>query len=68
MTGVQRPALAPLNVIEDRTPVRRLEFVEVRAAPMPTRPQRPAAGVDHETPIAVSLAEPGWTLWSDAET
>jgi hypothetical protein len=37
-------ALPPLNVVEDRTPVRRLEFVEVQTAPAKAR-RRAAAAV-----------------------
>jgi hypothetical protein len=76
VTTVRRPALAPINVVEDRTPVRRLEFVEVRSTPpratRRTAPAKDAAGTEPragggETPIRVVPTEPGWSLWGDPE-
>jgi hypothetical protein len=77
VTTVRRPALAPINVVEDRTPVRRLEFVEVRSSPpratRRTAPEKDAAadaagpGARGETPIRVVPTEPGWSLWGDPE-
>jgi hypothetical protein len=73
--NAQRPALAPLNVVEDRTPVRRLEFVEVRSTPVRSRRRTAAAAAapeaataaNREASIAVSPVEPGWSLWGDPE-
>ena len=74
--GEHRPT-APLHVVEDRTPVRKLEFVEV--GPTPAAPSRrpPAAEAevtgtvepsDGPAPmIAVNAGEPRWSLWSDTE-
>jgi len=74
----RRTGLAPLNVVQDRTPVRRLEFIEVpstqtraRRRAAPTSPTEP--GADHgasperEAPIAGNPAEPGWSLWGDLD-
>ena len=60
----------------DRTPVRRLEFVEVHPAettPPPrvfvavTAPQEVAASLADDGPITATPAEPAWSLWGDAE-
>ena len=42
-TPGERRTTAPLHVVEDRTPVRKLEFVEVGSSPAAPR-RRPAAG------------------------
>jgi hypothetical protein len=77
---VRRPTLRPLDVVQDRTPVRKLEFVEVDPAPVkPSR--RVAAGSGAvaeaagdagvaavaEVPASLNQGEPRWSLWSDAE-
>jgi len=62
--------------VDDGTPVRKLEFVEVGAAPAkaPRRRSSNAAGQaepDALTPgepaSSVALSEPRWSLWGDAE-
>ena len=68
----------PYHPVDDGTPVRKLEFVEVGAAPSnaPTAPKRRAvtttapddeAFAPAETPALVSPGEPRWSLWGDAE-
>jgi hypothetical protein len=67
----------------DRTPVRRLEFVEVPTGPEPHRLRRrnasrstggrtaPAAADVQgpiEEPVAVGPSEPRWSLWGDTDT
>jgi len=76
--GEHRP-IAPLHVVEDRTPVRKLEFVEVGSTPAaPSRRRSPpveSAEVtgnvepgDAPAPvIVVNAGEPRWSLWSDTE-
>jgi hypothetical protein len=82
-TPGERRTTAPLHVVEDRTPVRKLEFVEVGSAP--ARPSRrrtlaveDAAGTQAtefsaepldvaETLTTVSTPEGRWSLWSDSE-
>jgi hypothetical protein len=62
----------------DRTPVPKLDFIEVRSTPVkPSRRSTPtvAAGAataaalngGDETPVAIGAVEPGWSLWGDAE-
>jgi hypothetical protein len=70
------PAYQP---IDDGTPVRKLEFVEVAATPAkaplrsPARthsptPEADAAGLTPaQTPAPVTPGEPRWSLWGDAE-
>ena len=64
--------------VDDGTPVRKLEFVEVGAAPAKAPRRRPsnAAGRQAEpdalTPAEppsspVAPGEPRWSLWGDAE-
>jgi hypothetical protein len=66
------------DVVEDRTPVRRLEFVEVRTSAPTTRRRKAQAGrpVGAETPnttaqpeaqAAVIAGEPRWSLWGDSD-
>jgi hypothetical protein len=80
--GEHRP-IAPLHVVEDRTPVRKLEFVEVGSAPARLSRRRTpavdAAAADNstessaeppdvaETLMTVSTPEGRWSLWSDPE-
>ena len=78
--GIPRSAPTPATFIEDRTPVRRLEFVEVGSlAGSGGRRSRKAAGasvaVAIEDDVAAeppNLPEPGppetrWSLWGDLE-
>ncbi len=73
---VLRTVSAPLNVVYDRTPVRKLEFVDVDPTPVKPRRRVPAGGAASEVIVAPEAAEspapidPGegrWSLWSDAE-
>ncbi|MEO8438186.1 MAG: hypothetical protein ABI562_06970 [Chloroflexota bacterium] len=75
MTGVSKLAPAPLDPAEERTSVRKLEFVEVRTSTAKGR-AKTAAGAsratlpvdDDEPPVTVvPAADPGWSLWGDAE-
>ena len=77
-TPGEHRATAPLHVVEDRTPVRKLEFVEVGPTPAaPSRRRPPSAATQTtdtsepidvaETLMAVSPAEGRWSLWSDTE-
>jgi hypothetical protein len=80
-TPGERRTTAPLHVVEDRTPVRKLEFVEVGSIPAAPRRRatvKTAVGAlttestgepieVTESLVAVSPAEPRWSLWSDAE-
>jgi len=76
----RRPTPRPLDIAMDRTPVRKLEFVEVD--PLPVKPRRGAAagggavsdassdaGVAAvgELPSSINQGEPRWSLWGDAE-
>ena len=75
----ERRTPTPLHVVEDRTPVRKLEFVEVGSSPAARRRRRPAAdggtaaAAGLETPVSteplvpITPGEPRWSLWSDAE-
>ena len=77
--GGAGPAGPQFDGLEERTPVRRLEFIEVEATPV--RSRRRAAGADpatrpasvadgtREAPgPAITPTEPRWSLWGDAET
>jgi len=63
------------NAVEDGTPVRKLEFVEVGAGPVRSPRRTPATATDAhaeaftptETPAPVDPGEPRWSLWGDAE-
>ncbi|MEP6638814.1 MAG: hypothetical protein ABJC39_05640 [Chloroflexota bacterium] len=85
-TGVVTLASPPPDPADERTPVRKLEFVEVRTLTSRARGRSAAgAGVtksagepghasagselgDAEPPASVlAPAEPGWSLWGDAE-
>ena len=78
-TGPVGPAPHPATTAdEDRTPVRRLEFVEVRSTAPTARPKRTAAvrpaGQDTavaatpaETQVAIAGGESRWSLWGDGE-
>jgi hypothetical protein len=69
--GPIRRATAPFDTVEDGTPVRKLEFVEVGAGPVKTPRRTPASAATAEaeafTPAPVSPGEPRWSLWGDAE-
>jgi len=68
------PAYHP---VDDGTPVRKLEFVEVRAVPVKAPRRSPASALappseeevlaPAETPAPVNPGEPRWSLWGDAE-
>ncbi len=74
--GIPRSAPTPATFIEDRTPVRRLEFVEVGSgAGRPSR-KRAEASVAVAEPASedqlVDSAQPGppesrWSLWGDLD-
>jgi hypothetical protein len=74
--GQARRGPTPYDPIDDGTPVRKLEFVEVGAAPV-TGPRRTSGALaaaaetevltPAETPVPVSPGEPRWSLWGDAE-
>ena len=80
-TPGERRATTPLHVVEDRTPVRKLEFVEVGSAPAAPRRRKAAAqggagpeppiiaepAVSGESLVPIAPSEPRWSLWSDAE-
>jgi hypothetical protein len=79
--SVERRTPAAIDAGVVRTPVRRLEFVEVGAAPVKTRRRggsrrRGATGimteVEAETatdaPVPLVPGEPRWSLWGDSET
>jgi hypothetical protein len=73
--GPVRRVPPSFDTVDDGTPVRKLEFVEVGAAPV--TPPRPAeasrrrieaeAAAPAESPLAVGPGEPRWSLWGDAE-
>ena len=80
--AVRRPAAPSLDIVVDRTPVRKLDFVDIDPTPMRPPRRRPtpegrdvptAAGersLDEVTEFATSsieLGEPRWSLWGDAE-
>jgi hypothetical protein len=66
----------PADLDDDRTPVRRLEFVEVRPAAVATRRRsgakiKVAAAVavpaDSEAAHVATSTEPRWSLWGDTD-
>ncbi|MFL5678888.1 MAG: hypothetical protein ACJ77V_06205 [Chloroflexota bacterium] len=78
--GIPRGAATPAASVEDRTPVRRLEFVEVgTGAPLPAgrasagapMPASRSVNVDDDAvsdpPSPVPSAEMRWSLWGDLE-
>ena len=78
--GIPRSAPTPTAFVEDRTPVRRLEFVEVGSgAGSDGRPSRTAAAAASTSTLdaeilsdPTTMPEPGppetrWSLWGDAE-
>ncbi len=66
---------APFDTVDDGTPVRKLEFIEVGAMPVRTPRRRPVsmpaaeaeAFAPDEPPAPLSPGEPRWSLWGDAE-
>jgi hypothetical protein len=80
---IRAPAARSLAIVLDRTPVRKLDFVDIDPAPI--RPQRrraattdrgsaaamtDGAGSEGAEPAATSSIDPGeprWSLWGDAE-
>ncbi len=77
---VRRPAGRSLDIVLDRTPVRKLEFVDIDPTPI-RQPRRRATSSDSATaadgavsdaieltaPSSIDAGEPRWSLWSDAE-
>ena len=71
---VRLPAPAHADLALDRTPVRKLEFVDVDPTPTKRRRSSTAHGDDVPEeqavaglPAAIDPAEPRWSLWGDAE-
>jgi hypothetical protein len=80
---VRRPSSPSLDIVLDRTPVRKLEFVDIDPTPIRLQRRRRAA-VDGAVPAAtadgpdsevaelaaassIDPGEPRWSLWGDAE-
>ena len=66
------PRSAPANGLDDdRTPVRRLEFVEVRSGTGSPRGKGATTKADKaapdDPPVEVRAPEPSWSLWGDAD-
>jgi len=74
-TGIPRSAPTPPTFVADRTPVRRLEFVEVgMVVARPSRkPVESAVEADADArPERATMPDPGlpetrWSLWADLE-
>ena len=76
--GIPRSAPAT-GLDDDRTPVRRLEFVEVRSGTGAPRTKAGATAADgsgrkggkgaasDDQPVEVRAPEPGWSLWGDTD-
>jgi hypothetical protein len=73
---VRLPAPARADLALDRTPVRKLEFVDVDPTPIKRRRSSAADGgaaavTEEQTaaglPATIDPAEPRWSLWGDAE-
>jgi hypothetical protein len=71
---VRLPSPARADLALDRTPVRKLEFVDVDPTPIKKRRSSKADGdgVTEEQavaglPAAIDPAEPRWSLWGDTE-
>ena len=74
------PPRQSLDIVLDRTPVRKLEFVDIDPTPI-RQPRRRATTGDAATaadgavsdaveltaPSSIDAGEPRWSLWSDAE-
>ena len=73
--GSMRRVPPPIDTVDDRTPVRKLEFVEVGPAPVTpprsgaasARSAEPGAATPAEPLAPLSQGEPRWSLWGDAE-
>ena len=75
--GPERHVPPVFHPVDDGTPVRKLEFVEVGAAPANAKAsrRRPSPATDArsdaftpaEPQAAVAPGEPRWSLWGDAE-
>jgi hypothetical protein len=73
--GSARWLPTPFDTVDDGTPVRKLEFVEVGVGPVKPPRRTPASERAAETealapadpPAPVSPGEPRWSLWGDAE-
>ena len=76
-TGAERHVPPVFHRVDDGTPVRKLEFVEVGAAPAKAPRQRPSKVAGQAEPDAFTSAEPTspsvapgeprWSLWGDTE-
>ena len=75
-TDPERRVPQPFHAVDDGTPVRKLEFVEVGGAPAKAPPRKAASSASAaetemltpaEAPPPVSPGEPRWSLWGDAE-
>ncbi len=77
---VRQPARQSLDIVLDRTPVRKLEFVDIDPTPIRQPRRRATAGnaatatdgavsdaVELTAPSSIDAGEPRWSLWSDAE-
>jgi hypothetical protein len=69
--GIPRSAPAT-GLDDDRTPVRRLEFVEVRSGTGAPRGKTAATAAADDArpadpPVEVRAPEPTWSLWGDAD-
>jgi hypothetical protein len=76
VVGPERNVTPVFHPVDDGTPVRKLEFVEVGTAPAKTTRRRPPSDVAQAAPDAFAPAEPSvpggpgeprWSLWGDAE-
>ena len=71
----ERRVPQPFHPVDDGTPVRKLEFVEVGSAPAKApRKAAPSASTAETKPLTpaepsgpVTSGEPRWSLWGDAE-
>ena len=74
-TGAERHVPPVFHPVDDGTPVRKLEFVEVGAAPAKaplrrrSRAERQAESdaLTPGEPASSAPSEPRWSLWGDAE-
>jgi len=80
---IRPPSSPSLDIVLDRTPVRKLEFVDIDPTPIRPRRRRSAAvdggapagngdGPDSEiaelaAASSIDPGEPRWSLWGDAE-
>ena len=76
-TGAERHVPPVFHPVDDGTPVRKLEFVEVGAPPAKATRRRPSNAAGQSEPDAftstvpssspVDSGEPRWSLWGDTE-